>query len=427
MRRHWPALAVLLAWLATRGLVVWLLEGRHAWVVGDLEYFSDSLAAVDELGLARTLVEYPLPGVVVVAVPWFLERLLGDTIGYDDVVLGLSLLADAAFTVLLAVTVHRRRRAALATWLLAVPLLGATTYARFDLAPGLLVGAALVLLGSRPRIAAGAAALATGLKLWPAFVLPALAARTASRRTVLLVVATVGGVLAGLSLVLAGWGRLFSPLGWQAERGLQIEAVAATPAMVGWALSPASFDVVFTEHNAFEVLGPGTTTMLLVSEVLSLAALGLLLVLWGAAFRHGSRLDLDTVVWLALAAVGLFVVTSKVLSPQYLLWLLPAAAVGAGTARSRSAVVWAALLLVATAATQLVFPELYGHLTRVGEHSGTAVLVLALRNLLLVLLTGWALAAAVRGVSAAGRSRASHPDRTGTTSAPAAGGTPTRT
>lgn len=427
MRRHWPALAVLLSWLVTRALVVWLLQGRHGWVGGDLEYFSDSLAAVDELGLARTLVEYPLPGVVVVAVPWLLARLLGEAVGYDDVVLGLSMLADAAFTVLVAVTVRGRRRAALVIWLLAVPLLGATTYARFDLLPGLLVGTALALLASHPRAAAVAAALATGLKLWPAFVLPALAARAASRRTVLLVVAAVGGVLAGLSLVLAGWGRLFSPLAWQADRGLQVEAVAATPPVVGWALFPASFEVVFTEHNAFEVLGPGTTTMLMVSELLSLAALAVLLVLWGLAFRHGSRLDLDTVVWLALAAVGLFVVTSKVLSPQYLLWLLPAAAVAAGVVRSRTAVAWAAVLLVATAATQVVFPELYGHLTQRGEHAGLAVLVLAVRNLLLVLLTGWALAAAVRGVSAAARSRASHPDRTGTTSAPAAGGRPTRT
>ena len=427
MRRHAPVLAVVLVWLATRATVVWLLQGRHSWVEGDLAYFSDSLAAVDEVGLARTLVEYPLPGVVVVAVPWLLERLLGDAVGYDDVVLGLSLLADAAFTVLLAVTAHRRRPAALATWLLAVPLLGATTYARFDLVPGLLVGTALLLLRSRPVVAAGAAALATGLKLWPALALPALAARTTARWAVLKVVAVVGVVLAGASLLLAGWERLFSPLTWQAERGLQVEAVAATPAMVGRALSPASFRVVFTEHNAYEVVGPGTATMTAVSTTASLAALAGMLVLWGVAFRRGDRIDRDTVVWLVLAAVALFVVTSKVLSPQYLLWLLPAAAVAAGTVRCRSAVVWAAVLLVATAATQLVFPELYGHLVRVGEHTGTAVLVLTLRNLLLVLLTGWAVAAAVRGLSAAARSPASRSGPTGTTSAPAVRERPTRT
>ncbi len=427
MRRHWFALAVVLSWLVSRTVVVWLLEGRHAWVVGDLEYFSSSLAAAGETGLGDTLVEYPLPGVVVVAVPWLLARLLGEAVGYDDVVLAVSLLADAAFTLFLAVTVLRRRWAAVGSWLLAVPLLGATTYARFDLVPGLLTGVALALLAGRPRVAAGAAALATGLKLWPALVLPALAARTQSRRAVLVVVAVAGSLLAGVSLVVGGWGRLFSPLAWQAERGLQVEAVAATPAMVGWVLSPASFEVAFTEHNAYEVFGPGTATMLVLSEVLSLAAVAGLLVLWGLAFRHGDRLDADTVVWTALASVALFVVTSKVLSPQYLLWLLPSAAVAAGVVRRWTAVAWAAVLLVATAATQVVFPELYGHLTSDGELAGVAVLVLAVRNLLLVLLAAGALAAAVRGISAAARSRATRPGPQGRTPAPAAGGTPTRT
>lgn len=425
MRRYWPV-ALALAWVAGRALVVWLLTGRHEWVSGDLRYFAHSLTALPDAGLAHTLVEYPLPGVVVVALPWVLATLLGIPDMYGDVVLVLSLVGDAAFTVLLARVARPRRRAALAVWLLAVPLLGATTYARFDLVPGLLAGAALLLLATRPRVAAGLAALATGFKVWPAFVLPALAAPERTRRQVVSVVAVAGAVLAGASVAVAGWERLVSPLTWQAERGLQIEAVAATPAMVGWAFAPERYEIGYSQHNAFEVVGPGTGGLLTASTVLALMAMAGLLALWVAAFRRGSRLSPETVSWLALAAVGLFVVTSKVLSPQYLLWLLPLAAAAAGLSRGRALVVWSAALLVVTATTQVVFPELYGQLTHRGDRAGWAVLALAVRNTLLVALVGWAVLAAVRGVSAAGRSSASRPDRAGTSSAPAGGVPPTR-
>jgi hypothetical protein len=427
MRRLWPV-AFVVAWVATRALVVWLLGGRHSWVQGDLHYFVHSLTAIPDAGLSGTLVEYPLPGVVVVALPWALVGLLdGPGAAYPDAVLALSLLGDAAFAWLLARQARPRRAAALLVWLLAVPLLGATAYARFDLVPGLLVGAALLLLAERPRLAAGLAALATGFKLWPAFVLPALAAPARSRRPVVTVVLVVGALLAGASVLAAGWARLFSPLAWQAERGLQIEAVAATPALVGWALAPESFEIAFTDHNAYEVFGPGTGALLVASTVLSALAAALMLVLWVRAFRHGAELSGETVAWLALAAVGLFVVTSKVLSPQYLLWLLPAAAAAAGLSRGRGLVAWAAGLLVVTAATQVVFPFLYGELTHRGEHAGWAVLALAVRNALLVAVVAWATVAAARGVSEAGRSIASRPDRAGTSHAPAGAEPPTPT
>jgi hypothetical protein len=424
--RSWVG-AALLGWVVTRALVVWLLRGPHQWVAGDLAYYLRSITGLSEAGLAQTLVEYPLPGVAVVAAPWLLVGPPATPQAYGEAVLVLSLLADAAFTVMLARSARPRPRAGVVVWLLAVPLLGATAYARFDLVPGLLAGAALLLLADRPRLAAALAAVATGIKLWPAFVLPALAVPGRSRRGVTASVVVVGALLTGTTAAVAGWRRLFSPLTWQAERGLQVESVPATPAMVGRLLAPGDYEVVLAEHHAYEVLGPGVEGLLDASTVLSaLAAVGML-ALWATALRHGARITTETVSWLALAAVGLFVVTSKVLSPQYLLWLLPLGAVAAGVSRTRAPLAWAALLLVATAGTQLVFPELYGSLVGRGEHLGAAVLALAGRNLVLVALVGWACAAAARGVTVAARSSANLPDPRGTTSAAAAGERPTGT
>jgi hypothetical protein len=123
----------------------------------------------------------------------------------------------------------------------------------------------------------------------------------------------------------------------------------------------------------------------------AVASAGFVLLLaaaWWRAFRLRDRLPMDGVVWLSLAAVTGFVVTGKVLSPQYLLWLLPAAAAGlvvAGDAYPRL-LRWCGVLLAATALTQLVFPTLYRGLVFEDASSGWAVLVLAVRNVLLVWL-----------------------------------------
>ncbi len=392
VRRRAGLLGLLaVAWAVTRLPVVELLRGRHSWVQGDLAYFQSSLEMAWQHGLAGTLVEYPLPGVAVIAVPWLLTGAVGWEDGYGTAVLVLSLAADAAWTLLLAVRARRHRTAAVAVWLAAVPALGATAYARFDLVPGLLVGVAVLLLGTHPTVAAAAGALATGVKLAPGLVLPALAAPAATRRGVVTTVAVLGGVLVSASWLAAGWSRLVSPLTWQAERGLHLESVAATPLVLGWAEQPDLYAVDMGPYNAFEVAGPGAGELLATSTVVSVLLLGLLAWLWLRAWRRPGGVDLETVAWLALAGLSGFVVTSKVLSPQYLLWLLPAAAAAVAVSRGRGAVAWAGLLVVATVLTQLVFPVLYGHLIAVTESTGVAVAVLAVRNGLLLVLAVWAL------------------------------------
>lgn len=382
---------LLVVWAVTRLPVVDLLLGRHSWVRGDLDYFLASLEMTWQHGLAGTLVEYPLPGLLVLALPWLLSSLLGWEDGYGSVVLVLSLAADAGWTLLLALRAQRHRVAAVLVWLAAVPAVGATAYARFDLVPGLLIGVAVLLLGTHPTVAAAAGALATGVKLAPGLVLPAIAAPVATRRRVVATVVVLGAVLVAGSWLAAGWSRVVSPLTWQAERGLHLESVAATPLVLGWADRPDVYAVDMGPYNAFEVAGPGAGELLALSELASLLLLGLLAWLWVRAWRRPGGADLETSAWLALAGLAGFVVTSKVLSPQYLLWLLPAAAAAVGVARGRGVLAWAWLLVVAAGLTQLVFPVLYEHLIAVTDTTEVAVAVLATRNALLVGLAVWAL------------------------------------
>ena len=406
----------MLVWLVSRGLVLWLLLGPHSWVAGDAEYFSRSLDRVGAVGLGHVLVEYPLPAVGLLAIPKLLVELSGHPGSYAALVCVMAVLTDAGFTALLHGADRRHPRPwGLGVWLLAVPLLGATGYARFDLAPGVLVGAALLLVLSRPRLAGVVAAVATGLKLWPLVILPVLAARGGARWPVVRAFAGTGMLLAGVSLLLGGWSRLVSPLVWQADRGLQIESVLATPAMLRWR-GQDTFTVGYTDHNAFEVFGPGVPLLLVGTQVLGVLLVAGLAALWWRAWRLEDRLTAEAMTWVVLAAVTGLMVSSKVLSPQYLLWLLPAAAAGLALAGARPRLIgWCAVLLVTTGLTQLVFPVLYGGLIARGPESGVAIVVLTLRNVLLVGLTAGAWWQAWRTLreplSAATRWNASRPAR----------------
>ena len=378
-----------LVWLLSRGFVLWLFFGPHSWVTGDVAYFADSLTRVPEEGLAGTLEEYPLPGVGLVAFPWVVARAIGTADLYSEVVLVLAVATDAAFTVLLR-RFGGSDRGSVWAWLLAVPLLGATTYARFDLVPGVLVGTAVLLLRRFPRTAAVAAAVATGLKLWPALLLPGLAARRRERRRVVVAASVVGVVLVAASVALAGWARLVSPLTWQADRGLQIESVLATPVMLAWGLGLGPHVVEYSAFNAFEITGPGVSSLMVAATVATAVMLCGLILLWVRAWTTATVLTPDGVVWVCLAAVTAFMVSSKVLSPQYLLWLLPLSAAGLAVVRTTRGRFrlrrWVVVLLVTTLATQLVFPVFYAHLITFGDESVWATYLLAFRNLTLVWL-----------------------------------------
>lgn len=384
------------AWVATRALLVWLLLGPQAWVTGDVSYFDSSLAGLGTTGLSGTLVEYPLPAVAVVALPWLVARLVEVDGAYGVLLMTAAVVTDLVFTVLLG----RSGRGPLpvVAWVLAVPLLGATSYARFDLLPGVLCGMAVLLLARHPRTASVFVAVATGVKLWPALVIPALLAAARPRRAAAAVVVGTGGALAGLSAALGGWERLVSPLTYQSDRGLQIESVLATPAMLGWWGDPTRWTIAYAPSNSYEVTGPMVALLLSGSRLLTLLYVVALCVGYRRLWQVRDRVCAPTVLWLALASVTGFVVVGKVLSPQYLLWLVPVAAAGLAVADSRLLRVWTGALLLAAGLTQVVFPAYYGEITLGGDRVWLPLLALALRNVVMVVLLGTAAWAAWRGL-----------------------------
>ena len=189
---------------------------------------------------------------------------------------------------------------------------------------------------------------------------------------------------------LGGRGLLES-FAYQAVRGLQVESLAAS------VLIPLrSVDGIVFEHGAFEVRGEGVGLATSLSPLLTLLLLTLTGLVMYREYRRQGRLDAEAFPRHAAALILAFMLGSRVLSPQFMIWLLPLVPLSAGGVVG--ALVCTAFL-TACSITTLVFPFHYGDLLSF-RYPGPELLLA--RNLLL-----FALWVAMLALSAAAKEKAS--------------------
>jgi hypothetical protein len=325
-------------------------------------------------------------------VPVMLPRILGpDLYG----VVWLVLVAAANSLALLAL-IRRgrlvRSQTAAGWWVLTVAILSPVDLLRLEgfTAPMVLVG--LLFLGSRPRLAALLLAAATWVKVWPAAVIVAVIVASTKRWVMVATGLVVSALLALAIFVGGGWSHIDSFVNQQNGRPLQIEAPLSTPwlwmSMFGVPGARLFHDsTLITE----EVTGPGDAWMVANGTWVMVGVLAALVVLLALATRRLSSLvhpmgkEVDLVLVGALSLATAFIVFNKVGSPQYMLWLTPIVAVGL-VLRPPDWKVAAYLLLAISVLTTLIFPTLYFLLL---DLHPLVLIVLALRNILLVVVLVW--------------------------------------
>jgi uncharacterized membrane protein len=312
--------------------------------------------------------EYP-PG----ALPPIVLPALVPHVSYTSAFRALEALLGAALVACVSFLLRdlRPTELALRVGLLAVSplLLGSVVSFRFDLWPSLLVVGSLVALErGRSRLSAGMIGASLAAKLYAGVLLPPLAARTGRAG-----VAWALGSAAVLVLPFAAVapGGVADSLLRQLGRGVQIESVGGSAVALASVLGLGSPATDFGS-GSWNVTGAGVTA---VGLVLSLLGISLLAALWLRLWRVRDGAWDPAVVYAGTVAVVL--VTTKVLSPQYLLWLVPLAVLVRGGAGAAAA----ALLAVAMVLTQLVYPYRYDELVALDRGP---ILLLAARNLLLL-------------------------------------------
>jgi hypothetical protein len=276
---------------------------------------------------------------------------------------------------LAALTGGDRRRALFAAAL--APLAcGALLRTHFDLAPVVVVLAALWLVcAERPR--AGLALLGIGalVKGFPLVAIPIVLAwllgrgrrREAVQGALVCLAVLVAG--AGMALAVAPDGAL-DAVRYHLERPVQLESPAAM-ALLGLDAIGAGEAVSVSSHRSDGLLHPLDGA---VSALVALALVAVLALLAGLAARHGDRRRL---VLASLAAVTAFAALGKVLSPQFVIWVLPLGAL---------AFAWRlhALALAVLAAAVLTQVEFPAHYFDVVAREPLAIALVALRDLVLL-------------------------------------------
>lgn len=379
----WLVFALAQLWSATLG---WVLPSQP---MGDVvlvyePWATAALAGGPVMGVTETWVYPQLALLPMVVAKWGAAPLVG-ALGVSSayLVAWVALIAalDAlAFGLLLGRAPDAPRRAAAWFWCATLVLLGPIALYRLDAVTLPLVVIAGVRLASRPALAAALLTVGAWIKIWPAAIL--LAALVTVRRRLRLLVAAVTVTLGVLAVLLVGGarGEILGFLTEQSGRGLQIEAVAATPflwlAAVGSARIEYSFDIL-----TFQISAPGADTIAaLLTPVMVVVVAGVLLV----AVRKAARGAVFTRLFppTALALVGALIVTNKVGSPQFQVWLIAPVILWFVLDRVRAGIP-AGIVLALCTLTCLVYPLSYDALL---QAQVLPILVLSSRNVLLLVL-----------------------------------------
>lgn len=399
--RNTPAL-VLVALSAALLMIVALatLPVVGQWHAGDLLlYFNDSHRLMaGQLPYRDFAIEYP----PLALVPFALPRLivLGSQLQFSDYV-ALFLLENVYFSVLIALVVmalsdQRTTLPTLMSYMVLVAIGAPLLPWRYDLFPALLTALALLFVARARPLGAGVwLGLGVAAKLYPVVLLPIFGlfylAQRDWRALARLVAGSVAGALAPtLPFLLAAPRDLAGFLSYHQLRGLQLESLPAGAIALAHVLGLTAAKLEFN-YGALHMVSPaaGTALKWLPLAFLALFALVCMAAWWrlceqpiAPAGLRPTSTTVETLAAYAAIALLTFIVTNKVFSPQYLIWLLPFAPL----LRRRHAL----LMMLIGALTTLLFPFDYADLI---EMRRLPVLLLNLRNALVLVLLGWLLLA----------------------------------
>ena len=299
----------------------------------------------------------------------------------EMLVFGMASVGLAAYVLVDQRPQLRRLIAGVAIGALMPLLMGSVILSRYDLWPTALTVAAVVALwlGSN-RTGFAFLGLGFAAKAFPFVILPIAIIyvwRSESRRRALECVGVFGvAVLAWfLPFVIASPHGVWASISNQSGRPLQIESLGASIWLFAHQVIGTHLHVYFT-HGSDNLDGHPPLQFARVMSVVQLVVIAAVWIVYALGKPTRERLLVS-----ATAAVCAFVVFNPVLSPQYLIWLVPLVMMVPGR-RGLAAIV---LLAASMVLTQVWFPQ---HFTELKEFLPLESWAVIARDLVLLVLFG---------------------------------------
>jgi uncharacterized membrane protein len=261
--------------------------------------------------------------------------------------------------------------------------LGSLFDTRYDLWPTLLaVGGLAAILRERSVVSGLLLGLGFAAKLWPGVLVPIAVVRLWRRRgwagALGVVAAFVAvAVVCFLPFAVLAPDGLRAMFAEQLDRPLQVESLGAAVLMAAEHLGMRPLTTV-ASHRALALSGPGAG---LAADLSTAFEIAFVLAIW-IVFARRRNADGEATLLAAAAVVSALVAFDKVLSPQYLIWLVPFVLL----MRGGRGMVAGGVLFIALGLTQTWFPWHYWSLAL--DHAAPWSWYLLARDLALVALAG---------------------------------------
>jgi Glycosyltransferase family 87 len=259
---------------------------------------------------------------------------------------------------------------------------------RYDLFPALLTFLVFFFVTrERPSFAGIFLALGIATKLYPVVLMPIFSIyyliKRQYRELAYFSLATIAtSCLIIIPFILVSYGEFFSFLEYHELRGIQLETLASGLILLASKMGLTNLDVELN-YGAFHLISPWAN-WLLHSSVLTFIFLGLFGLVFFRCFysfrreyiTEGKISEQNLLLYL-VAVLVVFIISNKVFSPQYIVWLMPFAIL----LRYQEQKLFLGISLLTIA----LYPFLYDELVNLDL---SPILVLNIRNFLMLLFLG---------------------------------------
>lgn len=312
----------------------------------------------------------------------------------------------------------RGRQLATGAIVAVVPLLlGDLVSTRFDLAvAALLTWTLWAAITERFRVMWLLLAAAIALKLIPVVLIPVLVIwqchRTGRWPGHDLLPGLAATVIVWAPCLIVGASGVWYLASYHMDRPLQVESLGGSYLLGLHALADIPLSIV-TSYGSQNISAPGVGVITAMTTGLQVAAVAVVAVVFRLGLRRATPpVALHGFVAAVATTLALLVITGKVLSPQFVLWLIPACLLVVGPYGLLAAAATVATLIT----TQVAFPYHYWDLI---DLQPAPIALLVIRNAILIIVAAavfprmGAVGALRRGRDADATDGAGHPVRSG--------------